>query len=302
MFLNSISVEKLMFNFGAKNLMTDFQFSKTYSINCGGKLLDLSEPIVMGILNVTPDSFYDGGRYENLEKIHQQVEKMVREGAKIIDIGGMSTRPGAEIISREEELRRVLPVINDSLKYFPEIFISVDTVHAGVAKEVILAGAHIINDISGGQLDDKMFETVAELQVPYILMHSRGTPQTMSKLNKYNDLPLEILDYFIERVEKLRELGVKDIIIDLGFGFAKSGKQNFDLLKSMSNFKILDLPILAGLSRKSMIWRTLNISPYDALNGTTALNMVALQNGANILRVHDVKEAVETIKLFRLLV
>lgn len=300
MFLNSISVEKLMFNFEAKNLMADFQFSKTHSINCGGKLLDLSEPIVMGILNVTPDSFYDGGRYENLEKIHQQVEKMVLESAKIIDIGGMSTRPGGEIISPSEELRRVLPVINNILKHFPEVFISVDTVHAAVAKEVIVAGAHIINDISGGQIDNKMFETVAELQVPYVLMHSRGTPQTMSKLNQYNDLPLEILDYFINRVGKLRELGVKDIIIDLGFGFAKSGKQNFELLKAMPSFKILDLPILAGLSRKSMIWRTLNISPDDALNGTTALNMVALQNGANILRVHDVKEAVETIKLFRL--
>lgn len=282
--------------------MTEFELPLPYLINCGGKLLDLSEPIVMGILNVTPDSFYDGKRYTEPDKIRKQIEKMVSEGANIIDIGGMSTRPGAEIISPEEELKRILPVINETIKFFPEVFISVDTIHASVAEVVINAGAHIINDISGGQLDDKMFETIAKLNVPYILMHSRGTPQTMSKMNQYDNLSLEILDYFIERIGKLRGLGVKDIIIDLGFGFAKSAKQNFELLKAMPDFKILEVPLLAGFSRKSMIWRTLNISPDDALNGTTALNMVALQQGANILRVHDVKEAVETIKLFSVLV
>ena len=253
----------------------------------------------MGILNVTPDSFYDGGRFTHIEKIHAQLEKMVNEGATIIDIGGASTRPGAEPVAPEEELKRILPVIELTKKHFPEIIISVDTFHSSVARESIGAGAHIINDISGGQSDVKMFVTIAELDVPYILMHSKGTPQTMSKLNQYNDLTLDILDFFIERIGKLRALGVKDIIIDAGFGFAKNIEQNFKLLKSLKTFKILDVPILAGLSRKSMIWRTLNIPPEEALNGTTALNMIALQNGADILRVHDVKEAVQTINLFK---
>ena len=253
----------------------------------------------MGILNVTPDSFYDGGRFTHIEKIHAQLEKMVNDGATIIDIGGASTRPGAEPVAPEEELKRILPVIELTKKHFPEIIISVDTFHSSVARESIGAGAHIINDISGGQSDVKMFETIAELDVPYILMHSKGTPQTMSKLNQYNDLTLDILDFFIERIGKLRALGVKDIIIDAGFGFAKNIEQNFKLLKSLKTFKILDVPILAGLSRKSMIWRTLNIPPEEALNGTTALNMIALQNGADILRVHDVKEAVQTINLFK---
>ncbi len=253
----------------------------------------------MGILNLTPDSFYDGGRYTNSEKIRAQLEKMVYEGATIIDMGGASTRPGADPVTPQEELKRVLPVIKLTKKYFPEIIISVDTFHSSVAREAVNAGAHIINDISGGQSDDEMFKTIVALEVPYILMHSKGTPQTMSKLNQYNDLTLDILDFFIERIGKLRASGVKDIIIDPGFGFAKNIEQNFMLLKSLQNFKILDVPILAGLSRKSMIWRTLNIQPEEALNGTTALNMIALLNGADILRVHDVKEAVQTIKMFK---
>lgn len=253
----------------------------------------------MGILNLTPDSFYDGGRYTNAENIRAQLEKMVHEGATIIDMGGASTRPGADPVAPHEELKRVLPVIELTKKYFPEIIISVDTFHSSVAREAVNAGAHIINDVSGGQSDDKMFETIVALEVPYILMHSKGTPKTMSKLNQYNDLTLDILDFFIERIGKLRASGVKDIIIDPGFGFAKNIEQNFKLLKSLQTFKILDVPILAGLSRKSMIWRSLNIRPEEALNGTTALNMIALLNGADILRVHDVKEAVQTIKMFK---
>lgn len=267
-------------------------------IYCKGKLLDLSQPIVMGILNVTPDSFYDGGKYELKDASLKQALKMLEEGAGIIDVGGMSSRPGAEIVDEAEEKRRVLPVIQQILKEQPDTIISIDTIHGEVAKAAIGEGAAIINDISAGKMDETMYPTIAELNVPYILMHMKGTPKTMQQQTDYTDPVLEIMDFFIKEVHELRELGVKDIIIDSGFGFGKTAEQNYEILKRIEEFSILELPILVGVSRKSMIYKLLEIAPSEALNGTTALHMVALQNGANILRVHDVKEAVECVKLF----
>lgn len=269
------------------------------SINCKGQLLDLSQPIVMGILNTTPDSFYSGSRVQTNDAILHQAEKMLLEGASILDIGGMSSRPGAEIVEEEEELRRVLPAIENIHKHFPDAIISIDTIRAKVAKQSVAHGASIINDISAGNLDKKMLLTVAELNVPYILMHMKGEPKDMQSQTEYEDIILEITDFLIQKVGYLRQLGVNDILIDVGFGFGKTVEQNYHLLKHMHQFKIFDLPILAGVSRKSMIYKVLQTTPQEALNGTTALHMVALQQGAKILRVHDVKPAMEVIQLFQ---
>lgn len=268
------------------------------TINVKGRLVDLTTPVVMGILNVTPDSFFEGSRYTTETEILKQAEKMLREGATFIDIGGYSSRPGAENISVEQECARVIKAIAIILKEFPEALLSIDTFRAEVARQAVQEGVNIINDISAGELDSKMFDTVASLNVPYIAMHMRGTPQTMMELTTYTNLAGEIMSYFLEKIERLKSLGVSDIIIDPGFGFAKTIDQNFELLSHLDHFKNLDRPILAGLSRKSMIWKTLGITADAALNGTTALNMTALMKGANILRVHDVKEAVEAIKLY----
>ncbi|GAB2617848.1 dihydropteroate synthase [Emticicia sediminis] len=266
----------------------------------GQKLIDLSKPSVMGILNITPDSFFSGSRYTpNSHQITDQVGKMIGDGAVFIDIGGYSTRPNASEVSVVEEIDRVSPVIEVIAQNFGDkVAISIDTFRSKVAREAVKVGATIINDIAGGNLDEEMFQTVAELQVPYILMHSRGNPQTMSKLNDYQNLTLDVITELQEKVAQLRALAVKDIIIDPGFGFAKNAKQGFEMMRNLEAFKVMDLPLLVGISRKSMIWRTLNITADEALNGTTALNMYALMQGAKILRVHDVKEAAETVRLF----
>ncbi len=267
-------------------------------INTGGKLLDLSVPKVMGILNVTPDSFYPGSRFNSDSDIIKAARKMIEEGADILDIGGYSSRPGAKDISLNEEGERVLKAIKLIKRELPEAVISVDTFRSEIAREAVVGyGACIINDISGGEADDQMFNVVGNLNVPYILMHMKGTPQTMQDKPVYDDIVAEILKWFGERIYRLRTLGLKDIIIDPGFGFGKTTDHNFELLRRLGDFSVTGLPLMAGLSRKGMIWKTLDISPSDALNGTTAMNAIALQNGADILRVHDVKEAVQTIKL-----
>ena len=267
------------------------------TINCKGKLINLSSPKVMGILNITPDSFYDGGKYKNKSEIISQTEKMLTEGATFIDVGAYSSRPGAAHISEEEELHRIVPVIELLSKEFPEIIISVDTFRSKIAKETIAAGAAIINDISGGNMDAKMFGTVANLQVPYILMHMLGTPQNMQKNPVYDDVIKDIISFFATQIYKLHQLKLNDVIIDVGFGFGKTINHNFEILKNLSLFKSLDAPILAGISRKSMLYKTLDITAQEALNATTSANTIALLNGANILRVHDVKEAVEAVKI-----
>lgn len=267
------------------------------TINIKGKIISLDQPLVMGILNITPDSFYDGGTNSTLENIISKTKKMIEDGADIIDIGGYSSRPGAIDISIEDELNRVIPVIQFLKNEIPEIIISIDTFRAEVAQKAIEAGAGIINDISAGELDNKMFETVANLQVPYIMMHMKGEPQNMQKQTAYDNLIGEMINYFVLKISKLKTLGVNDIIIDPGFGFAKTLDQNYEILKKLTYFKVLELPMLVGMSRKSMIFKLLDISPDKALNGTTVLNTVALQNGANIIRVHDVREAKETIRL-----
>ena len=272
-------------------------FSTNKTLNIRGTLWDLSTPKVMGILNVTPDSFYDGGRYEEEKSIIGKVEKMLSEGADLIDVGGYSTRPGAAEILEAEEQKRVVDAIRIILNAFPQVVLSIDTFRSGVARAAVEAGASLINDISGGELDQKMFETVAALQVPYVLMHLRGTPQTMTQLTQYDNLIKNITDYFHRKLESLHRLGVKDILIDPGFGFAKTVEQNFELLNHLDYLQILGKPILVGLSRKSMIWRTLETNAEGALNGSTALHTLALLKGAGILRVHDVKEAVECIRL-----
>lgn len=267
------------------------------TINCKGQLVDLSSPKVMGILNITPDSFYDGGFYNNEKEILIQAEKMLKEGATFIDIGAYSSRPNAEHINEDEELKRIIPIVELILKQFPESLLSIDTFYSAVAKQCIGAGACMINDISAGQLDNIMMATIAGLNVPYVMMHIKGTPQTMQQHTNYNDLLKEILFYFSERIAEARKLGIVDLIIDPGFGFAKTLKQNYELLNKLELIKMAELPILVGLSRKSMIYKTLNNSAKESLNGTTALNTIALQKGAKILRVHDVKEAMECIKL-----
>ena len=267
------------------------------TINCKGTLLDLNSPKVMGILNITPDSFYDGGMYKDETSILNQTEKMLVDGATFIDVGAYSSRPGAAEVSEEEELKRIVPVIELLIKKFPDIIISVDTFRSKVAKETISLGAAIINDISGGNLDSKMYETIAKLEVPYILMHMAGTPKTMQNNPTYEDVTKDLIYFFSEKTDQLHRLNVSDIIIDVGFGFGKTIEHNFQLLRNMSLFQHLDKPILAGLSRKSMLYKTLDITAQEALNATTSANTIALLNGANILRVHDVKEAVEAVTL-----
>lgn len=267
------------------------------TINCKGNLIDLNQPKIMGILNITPDSFFDGGNYKDEKGILKQVEKMLSEGATFIDVGAYSSRPGAKNVSKEEELNRILPIIQLLTKEFENIIISVDTFRSTIASKCIDAGAALINDISAGLQDENMLATIASLKVPYIMMHMKGTPKTMQKETNYKNLITDIIFYFSERVAQARSLGICDIIIDPGFGFAKTLQQNYELLNSLELFKNTNLPILAGLSRKSMIYRVLDTDAKNALNGTSALHMIALQKGANILRVHDVKEAHECIKL-----
>ncbi len=267
------------------------------TINCKGTLIDLSTPKVMGILNLTPDSFYDGGALKTDAALLSQAEKMLNQGATFLDVGGYSSRPGATDISITEEISRVIPAIELVLKNFPEALISIDTFRSEVAKKAIESGAAIINDISAGKLDEAMLPTVAQLQVPYVMMHMRGTPQTMQSLSDYENITLEVLRYFSERIAAARALGINDILADPGFGFAKTIPQNFELLSNLELFKNLNVPLLIGVSRKGMIHKTLNITPQEALNGTITLNSIALLKGANILRVHDVKEAVECVEL-----
>lgn len=267
------------------------------TINCKGNLIDVSSPKVMGILNITPDSFYDGGKYKNESDILFQTEKMLLEGATFIDVGAYSSRPGAAHISENEELSRMIPVVDLLINHFPEIIISVDTFRSKIAKETIENGSAMINDISGGKMDEKMFQTIADLQVPYILMHMLGTPQNMQQNPVYEDVTKEIISFFAAQIYKLHQLKVNDIIIDVGFGFGKTMQHNYEILNNLSLFKILDAPILAGISRKSMLYKPLKINAYEALNATTVANTIALLNGANILRVHDVKEAMEAIKI-----
>tara|TARA_R110000850_G_C9994021_1_gene467321 strand:+ start:791 stop:1612 length:822 start_codon:yes stop_codon:yes gene_type:complete len=269
------------------------------TINCKGTLVDLSTPKVMGILNITPDSFYDGGKLSTDAAILSQAERMLSEGATFLDVGGYSSRPGAADVPESEELQRVLPAIKSIVKEFPELLISIDTFRSTVARESVDAGAALVNDISAGLLDENMISSVAQLQVPYIMMHMRGTPQTMKTLTDYDDVTLDVLRYFSERIATARKAGINDIIADPGFGFAKTIPQNFELLGKLELFKNLDVPFLIGVSRKGMIHKTLDVSPAEALNGTTALNSIALLKGASLLRVHDVKEAVEAVKLIR---
>lgn len=280
--------------------MKDTVFSENFSINLKGKLVDVSTCKIMGILNVTPDSFYEGSRFFTPDAIIQQAEKMLTEGADIIDIGGYSSRPGADDISEKEEKERVTNAVNLLINHFPDINISVDTFRSSVAEAALNEGACMVNDISGGSLDNKMYNTIAKWKVPYIVMHMRGTPQTMKRQTDYDNLLLELLDYFNKKIEILKNLGINDIIIDPGFGFAKNIRQNFLLLKNLPYFKALERPLLVGISRKSMIYKSLGIESGEALNGTTILNTLALQNKASILRVHDVREAVECVKLFNL--
>jgi dihydropteroate synthase len=267
------------------------------TINCKGTLIDLATPKVMGILNITPDSFYDGGKFSSDVLILSQVEKMLSDGATFIDIGGQSSRPTSEFLFAEEEFKRVIPVVDLILKNFPEALLSIDTFHSQVANVCIENGAALINDISAGSLDEKMFDVIAKHQVPYIMMHMRGTPQTMQQLTNYEDLVKEVLFYFSQKIAKARSFGINDLILDPGFGFAKTIDQNFELISKLELLQITELPILVGVSRKSMIYKSLETSPENALNGTTVLNTIALSKGAKILRVHDVKEAVECVKL-----
>jgi dihydropteroate synthase len=268
------------------------------TINCKGQLIDLSTPKVMGVLNVTPDSFYDGGAYKNDTQLLHQVEMMLQQGTSFIDVGGYSSRPGADNVSLDEELKRVVPIVELILKHFPDTLISIDTFRSGVAKHSVEAGAALINDISAGHLDKNMLSTVGNLSVPYIMMHLKGTPKTMQQHTKYRNLVKEVLSYFAERITAAHAQQIKDVIIDPGFGFSKTLEQNYELLNNLGLLQLTDKPILAGISRKSMIYKTLNSSSSEALNGTTALNMIALEHGASILRVHDVKEAMECITLF----
>ncbi|MDB5191721.1 MAG: folP [Segetibacter sp.] len=268
-----------------------------FTINCKGRLLVIDNPIIMGIINVTPDSFYSGSRIKGTDAVLEQARKMLDEGATIVDIGGQSSRPGSQQLSVDEELQRVIPAIETINKHFPSAIISIDTYYARVAREAIHSGASIVNDISSAALDEAMLETVAALKVPYIIMHMQGTPQTMQQSPSYENVTREVLDYFIRKIEQCRLAGINDVIIDPGFGFGKTIQHNFQLLRELSVFTILERPILAGLSRKGTVYKTLGTTAEEALNGTTVLNTIALLNGAKILRVHDVKEAAEAIKL-----
>ncbi|MGY4535726.1 dihydropteroate synthase [Mucilaginibacter sp. UYNi724] len=277
----------------------DTFFQKKVTVNAGGKLIDLSTPKVMGIINITPDSFFAESRKITAEDVLLQAEKMLLEGATFLDIGAYSSRPGAEDISVQEETDRLLPAVEAISANYPEAIISVDTFRASVAEAAIKAGAHIINDISGGSLDEDMFATVARLQVPYILMHMKGNPQTMQQLANYEDVFAEVYNYFVQKIYQLKQLGVHDIILDPGFGFAKKAEHSYELMNRMQGFQSLQLPILAGISRKKMIYGLLDTNAQQALNGTTVLNTIALMKGASILRVHDVKEAIEAVKLYQ---
>lgn len=274
------------------------EYRKRMTINCKGQLIDLTIPKIMGILNVTPNSFFDGGKYKNESEILSRVEKMSSEGATFIDVGAYSSKPSAEFVSEQEEISRIIPVLDLILKHFPETILSIDTFRAEVAKASIESGAAIINDISAGHLDEKMLETVAKYNVPYIMMHMKGTPQTMQTLTQYDDIVKEMLFYFSERIAKARSFGINDLITDPGFGFAKTVEQNYEVFQKLDLFNLLELPMLIGISRKSMIYKTLNSNAEEALNGTTVLNTIALTKGAKILRVHDVKEAMECVTLF----
>jgi dihydropteroate synthase len=277
-------------------------FSTNKTLNFNGRLVNLDQPKVMGVLNITPDSFYEGSRLKDGVEILRKTEKFLSEGADFIDVGGYSSRPGADNISETEELNRTVTAVKLIVKHFPDLIISIDTYRATVARQAVEEGALMINDISGGALDPKMYETVAALNLPYVLMHMRGTPQNMAKQTHYDNLLKDLLDYFHPRIYKLRQSGVKDIIVDPGFGFAKTIAQNFEILNQLDVLKMLGVPILVGLSRKAMVWKTLEVKPEEALNGTTFLNTVALNKGADIIRVHDVKEAVEVIKLHKALI
>lgn len=280
-------------------MVKDTFFEKKRLLSLRGKLMDLKEPQIMGILNITPDSFYDGGLYQNKEAIKKRVNEMLTAGAAIIDVGAYSSRPGADPISEEEEIKRLCPALEVIRKEFPDAVISVDTFRSGIAKKAIREfEADMINDISAGMLDPDLFASMAELQVPYLIMHMKGTPQTMQNQTDYKNLTEELIAFFAERVSVLRKLGLHDILIDPGFGFGKSLDQNYQLLAEMDALQILGLPIVAGISRKSMIYKLLDITPQEALNGTSALHMKALEQGASLLRVHDVKEAAEVICLF----
>ena len=268
------------------------------SINCCGKLVNLQRPHVMGVLNLTPDSFYDGGKYNSEDAILAQVALMLNEGATFIDIGGSSSRPGSRMPSVEEEWSRTGKAITLIKQHFPEVLISVDTVYSAIARRAVDSGACMINDVSAGLIDSRMIETVAALKVPYLMMHMKGLPENMQDNPVYDDVLKEIIDFFSKQLSLCRKVGITDILIDPGFGFGKTIAHNFELLAKLNLLKIVGLPVVAGLSRKGMIWKTLDVSPAEALNGTTALNMVALMNGARILRVHDVKEAMQCIKLF----
>lgn len=268
-----------------------------FTLNCKGRLLVIDKPIVMGVINVTPDSFYEASREQKIDDILQKAEQMISDGATILDIGGQTTKPGSIEVGIAEEIDRVVPVIVGLNKAFPTSFISIDTYHAKVAKAAVEAGACIVNDVSGGLMDTNMLATVANLTTPYICMHMKGTPQTMQQQPTYDNVTKEVLVFFIERLATCRLIGINDLIVDVGFGFGKTITHNFQLLRELSTFKMLDKPILAGLSRKSTIYKTLNITANEALNGTTVLNTMALLNGANILRVHDVKEAKEAVDL-----
>ena len=268
-----------------------------FTLNCRGRLLVVDKPLVMGIINVTPDSFYSGSRHQGTDAVLRQAEQMLKDEAKILDIGGQSTRPGSEKLDVDEELKRVIVPIEAIHKNFPEAFISIDTYYSKVAANAVEAGAVIVNDISAGSIDVAMTETVAKLKVPYVLMHMRGTPQTMQQQATYDNVTKEVLDFLIKKVSELHQAGITDVIVDPGFGFGKTITHNFELLRNLSVFSILNCPLLLGISRKSTIYKTLGITADDSLNGSTVLNTIGLINGASILRVHDVKEAIETVKL-----
>ena len=270
-----------------------------FTLNCKGRLLVVDKPLVMGIINATPDSFFSGSRHEGTDAILQQAGRMIKDGAAILDIGGQSTRPGSKKISVEDELQRVIAPVEAIHRNFPGVFISIDTYYSKVAEEAVAAGACIVNDISAGSIDQNMIETVAALQVPYVLMHMQGTPQTMQQQPTYENVTGEILDFFINKMDILHKAGIHDIIIDCGFGFGKTVANNFELIRNLSVFKMLNAPVLLGVSRKSFIYKTLGLTVEEALNGTTVLNTTGLMNGATILRVHDVKEAAEAINLFK---
>ncbi|WDZ99982.1 dihydropteroate synthase [Mucilaginibacter sp. SJ] len=273
-------------------------FRKKVTLNAGGRLIDLSSPKVMGIINITPDSFFADSRKPGVDEALKQAEKMLTDGATFLDIGAYSSRPGAVDISAQEETDRLLPVVEAIAAQFPEAIMSIDTFRAKVAEAAVKGGAHIINDISGGMLDGDMFATVARLQVPYILMHMKGTPQTMNQLAEYDDVFGEVFDYFISKYSELKRLGVHDVILDPGFGFAKKAEHSYELMSRMNEFNLFGLPLLTGISRKRMIYGLLGNTAAEALNGTTVLNTIALMKGTSILRVHDVKEAVEAVKIW----